>query len=454
MWIFDIFKYKSNKLKAPENKYIIYLLSIIFILGYVFDLIYGNLIISVFIFDIVGLVLSILAFTLFIIDRIEIRMVVKVQVISLLANIILSHFLSPIHMADYTGIFLRNLIILGFLLPIYGIYCGKYHVFQIGFTFLLIYFSTLLHPSNQFLTSSAPMLITCGISYLIGMFYIIDSLEKMQNKQIQLSLKLQEQSDLLIQKNVSLENQKKQIEEQAAGLRQLNTDKDLFISILAHDLKNPFNALLGMSQLLVTNVRSYQIEKIENFAIHLHQMTLNTYNLLDDLLLWTQSQSGKLPYEPQELKLSDLCEEILKTSVPIAHEKGIIIDSFVGNDIKSYADRNMLETILRNLVSNAIKFTNSNGKIAVNAKQTGSNLFISVTDNGIGMSTEIKNKLFDISRMVTTKGTANEGGTGIGLFLCKDFIEKHGGEIWIESEEGKGSVFTFTIPIVNEPNEC
>jgi signal transduction histidine kinase len=309
--------------------------------------------------------------------------------------------------------------------PIYGIYCGKYHIFQIGFTFFLIYISTLIRANNQFLEGSSPLLIICGGLYLFGILYIIDSLEKMQKKQIQLGVEIQKQADLL---------------------KQLNTDKDLFISILAHDLKNPFVTLVGLSELLAENINKFNSAEIETFVNNIYQVSQNTYNLLEDLIKWAQSQSGKLHYEPQILSFTTICVDILKVLNTTAQDKNITIKYFDEKNLSLFADNNMLKTVLRNLISNAIKFTNKGGEINIYASQTESNTIITVSDNGIGIAPERQGKLFDISQMKSTSGTAKESGTGLGLLLCKDFIEKHGGTIWVESEEGKGSNFKFSIP--------
>jgi len=230
-------------------------------------------------------------------------------------------------------------------------------------------------------------------------------------------------------------------------LLQLNSDKDRFISILGHDLRSPFTALLGLSELLTENIRKYDIDEIENIVNHIKNSAQNTYILLEDLLMWARTQSGKMPFEPQKLNLTDIFKDILKILKPNADAKNITIYLSATDRISIFADIDMLKTVLRNLVSNAIKFTNINGAINISAVQTDSKISISVSDNGIGIKPDDITKLFDISQILTTTGTEEEKGTGLGLVLCKEFIEKHGGKIWVESEFGKGSEFKFTMPI-------
>ncbi len=250
-------------------------------------------------------------------------------------------------------------------------------------------------------------------------------------------------TDITKQKQVELV-----IKQQTNELIKLNADKNRFISILAHDLKNPFNSILGFLSLLTKNIRKYDIEKIEQQINIVNYSAQNTFNLLEDILLWVRSQSGKLPYEPQKISFTKNCIEIIDGLKQCATEKNITINHFTPVEVNILADVNMFKTILRNLITNAIKFTNNNGQINIYAERNEEIVItITVSDNGIGIEPEKINQLFDISQMFTTSGTAQEKGTGLGLLLCKEFVEKHGGKIWVESELGKGSDFKFTMPL-------
>ena len=230
-------------------------------------------------------------------------------------------------------------------------------------------------------------------------------------------------------------------------LKVLNTDKDRFISILAHDLKNPFNTILGLLDLLTENINKYEIGKIEDFLNRIKKSAHYTYNLLDDLLMWVRSQSGRLPFEPKKLDFAFICNDVLEILKQNARNKKISINHSLADEIIVIADINMLKTIIRNLITNAIKFTNKGGKIEISAKQTELCATITVSDNGIGIKPETLVKLFDNSQINSTVGTESESGTGLGLLLCKEFVEKNGGKIWVESEVGKGSKFKFTLPL-------
>lgn len=246
---------------------------------------------------------------------------------------------------------------------------------------------------------------------------------------------------------INAEQALKQSEEK---LQRLNADKDRFIQILGHDLKSPFNSLLGLSEILVKDIRKFDIDEIEKFTNGINISARNAHNLLDDLLMWASSQQGSFPFKPQNLSLTEVCYNVLKTLSPNADAKSIVIN-YIKNHLNVFADADMLKAVVRNLVSNAIKFTNNGGEINIDAEEIAGNITISVSDNGVGIPLENQAKLFDISEVLTTKGTAKETGTGLGLLICKEFVEKHGGKIWVESEVGKGSNFKFTLPYNAEP---
>lgn len=233
----------------------------------------------------------------------------------------------------------------------------------------------------------------------------------------------------------------------ANELGQANKEKDLFLTVLAHDLKNPFNALLGFSDLLLKNLHAYNIEKIERQIKLINTISHQTYNLLTDLLLWSKSQAGRLPFEPQKVVFSEICTQIIANLSFNADSKKIKISCSDPEQAILNADLNMIKTILRNLIANAIKFTNENGEIDVRLETDHFYAIITVHDNGIGINRLNQSKLFNSTQPYTTIGTAEEKGTGLGLMLCYDFITKHGGKIWVESELGVGSDFKFTMPL-------
>ena len=258
--------------------------------------------------------------------------------------------------------------------------------------------------------------------------------------------------ELQFSKEVVEENAKelvdlnRRLSESEEQLKELNANKDKFFSIISHDLKSPFTSLLGFSEYLVEDLDDLTKDEIKEFASNIHKAGKNVFNLLENLLQWSRIQTGRIRYSPTTFSLTELSESIIALYIVNAAKKKVKLISEITSELNIFADKFMIDTVLRNLISNAIKFTNAGDEIKIKTVETESKYRISVKDNGVGMKDQIKEKLFKISEHVTTKGTDQEKGTGLGLILCKEFVEKNGGKIWVESEVGKGSEFIFTIP--------
>lgn len=238
----------------------------------------------------------------------------------------------------------------------------------------------------------------------------------------------------------------RQIVELNLQLERLNADKDRFMSILSHDLKSPFTSILGFLELLTTNIRKYSIDQIENHIYTINDAARNTYNLLEDLLMWTRAHSGNIPFNPQKIQFREIYESVAEILVPVAESKNIMVNYVGYENLSVYADKDMLKAIMRNLISNAIKFTSGGGSISISTSINPGNVTVSVSDTGIGISPERIQNLFDLTNIHSTAGTSGERGSGLGLILCREFVQKHGGKIWVTSEPGKGSDFRFTLP--------
>jgi len=255
------------------------------------------------------------------------------------------------------------------------------------------------------------------------------------------AIRVKEDFNLSLQMDIT---EQKKIESE---LRQSNESKNKFISVLAHDLKSPFGALRSLLSLLSENVREYTEEELEKALKLADTSAGNTYQLLNELLTWAMAQSGKIPFSPETLSLQDLCSQICTPFTLAASNKNIVIENEGFDNLNVYADKEMISTVFRNLISNAIKFTQKGGLIRVSAEPTDSKVLITVADNGIGIASDKISQLFELSNRTTTPGTENEKGTGLGLLICREFVEKHGGKIWVETEPGKGSDFKFTLPL-------
>ncbi|RXQ91535.1 HAMP domain-containing histidine kinase [Ancylomarina salipaludis] len=234
---------------------------------------------------------------------------------------------------------------------------------------------------------------------------------------------------------------------QALQLLKINNDtKDKFFSIVAHDLKGPFNALLGFSNLLMSEVREEENSNINEYSTIIHSTLKNTYDFLINLLDWSRSQINGIEYKPEAFFLSDLVDEIFALLKLQADKKEIRMNNFVSDQLKIVADKNILSTIIRNIVTNALKYSNSGGDVKVSASIKNHRLLCTISDNGVGIDAENIDKLFHLDSNRSTLGTDDEKGTGLGLILCRELIEKHKGSIGVESEIAKGSDFWFDIP--------
>lgn len=250
---------------------------------------------------------------------------------------------------------------------------------------------------------------------------------------------------------VSLVNSRirsRRIQQLNEELKKVNDSKDRFISVLAHDLKSPFNSLLGFSEMLVVDLNELNYKEIENYSNQIYGAAKITYQLLDELLLWAQVQSDQFPFNPERINIYNLCSIVAKDFDLIASKKEVIISLDNGVEPIVWADELMVKTVLRNLLTNAIKYSHPGGKVKISGSCDENEAIVTIEDNGIGMTASQVANLFDIRHKSSKEGTAGEKGTGLGLLLCKDMIEKHKGRIWAESEYGKGSKFRFSLQVV------
>ena len=230
-------------------------------------------------------------------------------------------------------------------------------------------------------------------------------------------------------------------------LQKTNAEKDKFFSIIAHDMRSPFNAFLGLTEIMTEKLQSLTLDEIQKIAVNMKTSANNLYRLLENLLEWSLLQRGLIPFDPKLFLLKPLISGSVVSALEAAKEKEIAVSFDVPEGLSVFADGNMFEGIIRNIFSNAVKFTPKSGSITVSAKSLPDNsVEISIKDTGIGMKKDMLNNLFRLDINTSRTGTQGESSTGLGLIICKDFIEKHRGKLRVESEEGKGSEFYFTIP--------
>lgn len=258
---------------------------------------------------------------------------------------------------------------------------------------------------------------------------------------------------LLIRDKHKLEETLNKLNEVNTELTQANAAKDKFFSIIAHDLRSPFNSIVGFSSLLMEQIKENDYDGIEEYATFIFESSQLAMELLNNLLQWARSQTGKIEFKPQKIEIGAIISNVVNLLNAAAGQKSITISVNGAYPLNVFADSDMLKTVLRNLLSNAIKFTRHGGRITVSTKLEQHQLLVSVSDNGVGMSPETTAKLFLVEEHHSSPGTNNEAGTGLGLILCKEFITRHDGNIWVESAIDEGSIFHFSIPLREEEEE-
>ena len=328
-----------------------------------------------------------------------------------------------------------------------------YHIHEVDLTF-----KPQVDQRFNFYTPESLLVVDKAIKHAIeyGESYEVDS-EIITAKGNRRSVKAIGKADLenrrvfgLFQDITDRKQAETELKNKNEQLRELNATKDKFFSIIAHDLKTPFSGILGFSEILKDEARNLDISSIENYADIINSTAKQTFKLLENLLDWARMQQSGFNFEPKTISFNYLLKAELEGLKNGADRKNITLVNGTAKEIIFKADEKMLSTVLRNLIANAIKFTPKGGEINIETLLKDDHVEVSISDTGVGMEKEILEKLFKIETSFTSRGTENEKGTGLGLLLCKEFVEKHGGTIWVDSEKGKGSTFTFSIPIATE----
>jgi len=261
-----------------------------------------------------------------------------------------------------------------------------------------------------------------------------------------------EDSKKVIQCSIRDITKRKQAEvalrESESRFRELNVTKDKFFSIVTHDLRSPFSAIIGFSNLMAERVTAKDYDKVSEYANIVQKSSWRAMDLLTNLIEWSNSQTGRINFCPEYFEFPMLVEEIFNLMKDLALQKSITIIKELSPSLVVFADKAMISSVLRNLVSNAIKYTHPGGMVSIKVKKNQHELLVSIIDDGVGLSNSAIEKLFTMEKNISTTGTMQERGTGLGLLLCREFIHKHEGKIWVESIQGMGSKFSFTIPSV------
>lgn len=275
----------------------------------------------------------------------------------------------------------------------------------------------------------------------------LSAIKRQQNKLKEL---VEERTHELSKANTKLSdeiNERARIEEE---LRLSNQTKDKFFSIIGHDLKNPLSSLLGFSKLLYAEYDDFTDVEKKTFVKDIKETSENLYKLAENILFWARSQTGSLKCTPDNIDLRELVQDNIELLEATAGQKNIKVTNELNTPVLAFADNNMVTTVIRNLISNAIKFTPRNGSINISLCEEKDHVCIEIKDNGLGIAERHLSHLFKISEKTRTYGTEKESGTGLGLVICKEFITQNNGKIWVKSQEGKGSSFFFTLPTAKD----
>lgn len=419
------------------KKFFLFFIVLSFIIGNIIDITNPKPGFSHYVYIINGIYigLSCLWIILYLFKLISLYNTGILAIYSLLINILLSLAISS-QEPDYEIYYMREMMILGILLIPTGFILHKKHVLVFGGSIFILYTGISFFTESPFLHDNYFILLTALFGYTFWVYFILLTLENWALKQEGLVQSLEK-------KNQAFDNKQKELET-------INRTKDRIFSVIAHDLKNPLNSIIGFSDLLIAKRKNIDDEKVDRYLKIINHSANESEALLDNIFNWATSQTNDISFKPVKVDTQKLVEEFFRYFKPNCDTKDIVLKSNIISPQYVYADLNMLNTILRNLIHNAIKFTARKGEILVSIEKRKNETLFTVTDNGIGMEKDFIKSLFDQKIHVRNQGTEKEQGTGLGLIICKEFIEHHGGKIWLDSVLNKGTSFYFSIPDISQ----
>lgn len=356
--------------------------------------------------------------------------------------------------------FLRNSFFVIYLMILSYLMVSKINGLIITIIYFLSFLLLTYITDDPFLKETALLFVSVFLAFSAVTYFFVNAFEKSIHEQIVKSSIIEQQNKVVIDTNnllrerqahiaeqsEKLSNQKKELARINEELKEVIATKDKFFSIIAHDLKNPFNVLIGFSEILYRKYKEYDRENIFRIIDAIYKSSKNTYNLLENILLWSRMQTGAIKENPENIDIRFVFEEVDKILKNLRGQKQIALTSDFSPETLVFADPFMLNSVVHNLMSNAIKFTRREGRIHISTQLKGKKLLqVCISDNGIGIHPGEIGKLFRIDQSYTTEGTEDEKGTGLGLLLCKEFIERNRGNIWVESSVDSGSRFYFTL---------
>ncbi|OAN64706.1 hypothetical protein A8B79_00750 [Balneola sp. EhC07] len=378
-----------------------------------------------------------LALIFHLVKKPKIELSLSLFALILLVNLLVAPFFQ-IAEPDFSSFYIRNTLFFWVIMPLLGLTIHK-NMFIISAVLYLIQFGVILLVSkNPFLVNSSATIFLVLIGYLYIILFLLRMLEEAALRTEKLITKLRENNTELVNKKEELSS--------------LVKTKDKLFSVLAHDLQSPFMGISGLSEMIKKNAQKGKKDEVIEYSKMIADTTKRTSTLFTNLLDWAASQTGELEMKHTINNLDECLDETIALLQDHQQRKNITILKDNTN-IKISADPNGLKTVLRNLISNALKFTPHDGIIKISAEKNRDEAVVSISDSGIGIKSDLIPKIFKTDTYISTEGTDDEHGTGIGLSLCKEMIVRHNGKIWADSKPGQGSIFYFSLPNLNSVQE-
>lgn len=386
----------------------------------------------------------------------------SVLIYTAIANIYLGKYISSITIISPIRVdfFLRDSLFIMLLIPLAAFTLNKLHAIVIGISYIVMLVVFSIYINNSFLNNSALLLVLVTAGFVGLTYYLVDLLEKALSDVKEHGEKIEHQNEDLIKANNLLNEKQRIIKEQSGKLMtqadelkfknkeliRLVDSKNMFFSIIAHDLKNPFSIIIGYAELLKKKYQTLTDDKKSKYIEIIETTSVKTHNLLENLLNWSRTQSGTMHIEPDMFIINDVINEIIDLYSENLNSKSLEIEFSPEFLYEVYADREMISTVIRNLVSNAIKFSYKNNKITITLFESNDSVQCKIRDYGVGIENERLKYIFNIDYHLSTKGTDGELGSGLGLILCKIFMEKNKGILYTESKPNFGSCFSIVLP--------
>lgn len=438
---------KKETIYFQAKRHFVILLSVVVVIGYSVDLIVLRNVPYAFLANALSIGIVILAVLLTYLFILSVKLSFAIVLYGLLLNIFITFILNSKISGPVEAETMRSLLIICMLIPVGGFVIEKKHTLIIGGILLCHYLTVIIVTRNIYLLENFYLIAILIIGYTSGIYYLLYLWEKVIIKQKVLIDELEKRNNELGRANGLLSEQNSYIESQKEELNSTIESRDKLFSVISHDIKNPLFAIISFCDLIKDKIRNAEFDRVNMYSEMIQISANNLYRLVLNLLDWTRFQGGKLQSFKQFVDAEPNINDTVKLFDNSFKQKDIEFSKTIQKGTKIFADINMFNTIIRNLISNAIKYSPSGGKINIESKIENENYYFIISDTGVGMIPEEIDFILNKTRNISTLGTKGESGTGLGLALCKEFIGLHNGKLSIKSAVGVGSEFIVCLPV-------